>query len=126
MMSFCGRVGLDIYTLALICLEQLQFIYMNPHKVDRTRLKQLADLPNVGKAIAADLALLGYSSPEQLIDECPFEMYKRLCQKTRRRHDPCVIDVFMSITEFMKGEQPRPWWEYTRVRKNTLAREHAK
>jgi hypothetical protein len=99
---------------------------MNPNKVERKRLKKLTDLPNVGKATAADLQLLGYSSPEQLVGECPFEMYKRLCHKTRRRHDPCVMDVFMSITEFMKGEQPRPWWEYTNARKNTLAGEHAK
>jgi hypothetical protein len=101
-------------------------IFMNPHKIDRTRVKRLTDLPNVGKAISADLQLLGYSSPEQLVGECPFDMYKRLCQKTRRRHDPCVIDVFMSITEFLKGQQPRPWWEYTNIRKNFLADKHTK
>ena len=94
---------------------------MSPHKVNRARVKQLTDLPNVGRATADDLRLLGFHSPTQLADECPFDMYERLCQKTGFRHDPCVIDVFMSVTHFMKGEPPRPWWEFTETRKNILA-----
>ena len=90
---------------------------MNPNRVDRSRVRQLTDLPNVGKAAAGDLSLLGVRSPEQLVGECPFAMYERLCAITGRRHDPCVIDVFMSITRFMAGEAPRPWWEYTATRK---------
>ena len=94
---------------------------MSPHKVDRARVKQLTDLPNVGEATASDLRLLGFYSPEQLAGESPFEMYERLCQKTGKRHDPCVIDVFMSVTQFMNGEPPRSWWEFTETRKNILA-----
>lgn len=99
---------------------------MNPHEVDSALVKQLTDLPNVGKATVNDLQLLAIHSPEQLAGECPFDMYKRLCQKTGHRHDPCVIDVFMSVTQFMKGEPPRPWWEFTQVRKSTLAGSAAK
>lgn len=99
---------------------------MSPHKVDRARVKQLTDLPNVGKATADDLRLLGFHSPESLAGECPFEMYERLCQKTGHHHDPCVIDIFMSITYFMKGEPPCPWWEFTEARKNTLTGGSAK
>ena len=94
---------------------------MHPNKVDRSRVKQITDWPNVGKATADDLQLLGFHSPEQLVDECPFYMYERLCQITGYAHDPCVIDVFMSITHFMKGEAPRSWWEFTETRKKTLA-----
>ncbi len=93
---------------------------MSPHKVDRARVKQLTDLPNVGKATAADLRLLGIHSPEQLAGECPIRMYESLCQKTGHRHDPCVIDVFMAITSFMNGEVPRSWWEFTATRKSTF------
>jgi hypothetical protein len=93
---------------------------MKPNKVDRSKAKRLTDLPNVGKATANDLRLLGFLSPEQLAGECPFEMYERLCRETGRRHDPCVIDVFMSITQFLKGEPPRPWWEFTKTRKSTI------
>ena len=96
---------------------------MRPDKVDRARVKQLTDLPNVGKATARDLRLLGFDLPEQLAGACPFTLYKRLCRETGQRHDPCVIDVFMSITSFMNGEPPRPWWEFTEIRRRTQERD---
>jgi len=95
---------------------------MNPNKVDRAKVKQLIDLPNVGKATAHDLRLLGFPTPGHIVGACPFAMYERLCQQTGQRHDPCVIDVFMSITSFLQGEPPRPWWEFTEARKKALAR----
>jgi hypothetical protein len=90
---------------------------MNPAKVEREHIKQLTDLPNIGKAGEADLILLGIAAPEQLIGRSAYEMYDELCEKTGRRHDPCVIDVFLSITRFMDGEAPRQWWDYTDERK---------
>jgi hypothetical protein len=91
---------------------------MNPSKVDRCRVVVLTDLPNVGKSIAEDLRLLGIHEPRQLVGKCPIEMYEMLCEKTSSKHDPCVIDVFISITRFIAGEEPRPWWEYTEQRKH--------
>ncbi|MFC3033947.1 helix-hairpin-helix domain-containing protein [Pseudoalteromonas fenneropenaei] len=93
---------------------------MNPSKVDRNRLVKLTDLPNIGKAGAGDLELLGIHKPEQLIDKCPFAMYEQLCEITAAVHDPCVIDVYMSVTRFMAGEDPKPWWYYTDERKMRL------
>jgi hypothetical protein len=93
---------------------------MNPSKVDRSRVVALTDLPNIGEAGAQDLRLLGIHQPSQLVGKCPFEMYEVLCAKTSIRHDPCVIDVFMSVTRFMGGEEPRPWWAYTEERKQLL------
>ena len=93
---------------------------MNPSKVDRSRVVTLTDLPNIGAASAQDLRLLGIHHPSQLVGKCPFEMYEVLCAKTSTRHDPCVIDVFMSVTRFMGGDEPRPWWAYTQDRKQLL------
>ena len=93
---------------------------MNPGKVERSRLERLTDLPNIGKACAADLHLLGLHEPNQLIGKSPFEMYEALCRITGSHQDPCVIDVFISITRFMSGEDPRPWWHYTEERKQIL------
>ncbi len=93
---------------------------MNPNKVDRTRVQHLTDLPNIGKAGAADLRLLGIDKPHQLVGVCPFEMYERLCKKTGVRHDPCVLDVLISVTRFMDGAAPRPWWAFTAERKQLL------
>jgi hypothetical protein len=90
---------------------------MNPNKVERSRVRLLTDLPNIGEAGAKDLRLLGIDEPGQLVGKNPFEMYHDLCIKTGTRHDPCVIDVFMSVTSFMAGEPPRPWWYFTPARK---------
>jgi hypothetical protein len=94
---------------------------MTPHKVIRTKVKQFTDLPNVGKATAGDLYLLGFRSPEELVGQCPFAMHEKLCELTGQRHDTCMIDVFMSITEFMNGAPPKAWWDFTERRKRMLA-----
>lgn len=96
---------------------------MNPSKVDRSRVKVLTDLPNVGKTCAQDLRLLGIDEPSQLVGQCPFDLYAALCKKTGSRQDPCVIDVFMSVTRFIAGEEARPWWAYTQERKQSFMRE---
>lgn len=93
---------------------------MNPVKVDRSRLKQLTDLPNVGPAIAKDLESLNIKSPLQLIGKDPVKLYNSLCSKRGIRQDPCVLDVFVSITRFMEGEAPKVWWHYTAERKRML------
>lgn len=90
---------------------------MNPAKVVRDRIRTLTDLPNVGPAVAADLCRLGIDSPEQLKGRDAFALYDQLCAITGRRQDPCVIDVFLSITRFMEGDEARPWWHYTAQRK---------
>ncbi|MBK9219797.1 MAG: helix-hairpin-helix domain-containing protein [Uliginosibacterium sp.] len=95
---------------------------MNPAKVIRERVKALTDLPNIGPAMAADLRLLGIDTPTQLLGRDPYAMYDDLCTRTHTRHDPCVLDVFLSITRFMAGDAPQPWWHYTAERK---AADHA-
>ena len=90
---------------------------MNPAKVRRDRLFLLTDLPNIGPAMARDLRLLGFERPAQLVGQDPQALYDRLCGLTGVRQDPCVLDVFVSVTRFMDGEEPRPWWHYTPERK---------
>lgn len=93
---------------------------MHPNKVVREKVSVLTDLPNIGKASAADLILLGIREPAQLCLCDPFQMYEELCRRTGQRHDPCVLDVFISITRFMQGEPARSWWEFTEERKQLL------
>lgn len=93
---------------------------MNPAKVDRDRLHDLTDLPNIGPAMAEDLRMLGIEQPGQLAGKDPMALYEQLCELTGIRQDPCVIDVFMSITSFVDGKAPRPWWEFTAKRKSML------
>ncbi|NQZ88017.1 MAG: mitomycin resistance protein [Saccharospirillaceae bacterium] len=95
---------------------------MNPSKVVRGNISKLTDLPNIGKASAADLELLGIAKPDDLKGQDPYEMYERLCIITGVRHDPCVIDVFISVTCFINGDEPKVWWNYTVERKSVLAK----
>ncbi|AXI02771.1 helix-hairpin-helix domain-containing protein [Aquirhabdus parva] len=94
---------------------------MHPSKVDRNLLTQLTDLPNIGKACAAYLHLLGFFKPQQLIGVDPYVLYESICLKTGVKHDPCMIDTFISITRFMDGEEAKPWWAYTAERKQKIS-----
>ncbi len=89
---------------------------------DRETVSRLEELPNVGKAIAADLHLIGVAHPKDLIGKDAFDMYKKLCAISGQRHDPCVIDVFMSVVHFMEGGEALPWWSFTEYRKNNQSR----
>lgn len=93
---------------------------MNPTKVRRTRLNTLTDLPNIGEAMAEDLRLLGYETPQDITGSDPVIMYEMLCAVTGVRQDPCVIDVFWSVTDFLAGQPAQPWWNYTGQRKAYL------
>ncbi len=90
---------------------------INPTKVRRDQLNKLTDLPNIGVSLAADLVLIGVNRPEDLIERDPYKMYRALSVVTKSYQDPCVLDVFISITRFMAGEDPKPWWKYTAERK---------
>lgn len=97
----------------------------NPYKErmknpDRESVSRLDAFPNIGKAMAADLRLIGIDCPKKLIGMEPFTMYEELCEKTGKRHDPCVIDVFKSVVHFMEGGDPLPWWSFTPERKKQM------
>ena len=94
---------------------------MSPSKVIRSRVKTLTDLPNIGKSIAQDLVMLGITQPAHLTGKDPYAMYDRICRKTGVVHDACLLDTFISVTRFMDGEPPQPWWHYTPERKRRLA-----
>lgn len=92
---------------------------MHPAKVSRTNLARFTDLPNVGPRMAGDFVALGYTHPLQLKGVDPYDLYTRLCAHTKTRQDPCVLDVFMSVTRFLDGEPPRAWWDFTAERKRS-------
>jgi len=89
---------------------------------NRTDIKKLIEIPNVGPATARDLAYLNIVEPFELIGKDPYKMYEELCQVTGKDHDPCVIDVFISAVRFMEGESPQKWWHYTEERKKALSK----
>ncbi len=84
---------------------------------DRETILLLEELPNIGKAMARDLLMIGIEQPRELIGRDAFDLYEKLCSVSGERHDPCVIDVFMSVIHFMEGGEALPWWSFTAKRK---------
>jgi hypothetical protein len=89
---------------------------------NRKTISRLVDLPNIGKAIAKDLQSIGIDHPRKLIGKDPYGLYNALCMLSGKRHDPCVLDVFISAVDFMEGGAPRPWWAFTDERKKRLGK----
>ena len=87
---------------------------------ERNTVAQLEELPNIGKAMARDLRLIGIQTPQQLIGKNAYQLHKDLCTLTAGQHDPCVIDVFLSVIDFMEGGAAAPWWDFTEERKKHL------
>lgn len=87
---------------------------------DRETVANLTELPNIGPAMAEDLRLLGVQHPKDLINKDPYRLFETLCRKTSKQHDPCVIDVFIAVVDFMEGGDAAPWWNYTAQRKKQL------
>jgi Pathogenicity locus len=82
--------------------------------------RRLTDIPNIGKAAAADLVGLGITTPADVKRMDPFKAYDALRDPMGQRHDPCVLDTFMAAHDFMNGGPARPWWDFTEQRKNML------
>src|SRR5215210_1816635 len=80
-------------------------------KATHARLATVLEaIPNVGVSIARDLRSIGIEEPRDLIGRNPHSLYQALCDRTRSRQDPCVLDTFISAVRFMEGAPPRPWW----------------
>lgn len=80
----------------------------------------LLSIPNIGRAMAADLHLLGIREPADLAGRDPFALYEQLCAETGQRHDPCVADTFMAAVHFVNTGEARSWWSFTAERKRLL------
>ena len=65
-------------------------------------------------------APIGIARPADLRGQDAYALYRRLCEATGQRQDPCVLDTFMAATDFMRGGAAAPWWTYTAARKATF------
>ena len=90
-------------------------------KPARKNVKELEDLPNIGKSIAADLRSIGIQRPVQLRGKNPRARYEKVCRVTSERQDPCLLDVFISAVRYMEGGPPLPWWKFTAARKRMVS-----
>lgn len=77
-------------------------------------------IPNIGESMADDLRSIGIKHPLDLKTQNAYELYLKLCRKTKTYQDPCVLDVFLSAVYFMKGKGTKMWWEFTSERKKNF------
>ena len=80
----------------------------------------LEQIPNIGKAVAEDLRILGIKKPSQLKGKDGIKLYHKLNKLTGIRHDPCMADTLMAAVDFMNGGKALPWWKFTAKRKTLL------
>jgi hypothetical protein len=77
----------------------------------------LASLRNIGKAMLADIRLLGIDSVAQLAEQEADDLYVRLCVLTGTRQDPCVHDTFAAAIHQARTGEARDWWTFSPARK---------
>lgn len=91
--------------------------------VDRNKiLKDLQQIPSVGKAVSQDLYDLGYRSVDNLKNEDPERMYERLCQLQEeglpagRQVDRCMLYTFRCAVYYASNITHDPkflkWWNW--------------
>lgn len=83
--------------------------------------RRLRDLAGVGPAVEGDFVKLGVRSVAELAACDGDELYRRLCDLTGTRQDPCVLDGFRCAVA--QARDPRlpaeqcNWWWWSRQRK---------
>lgn len=88
-----------------------------PKALRASEVRLFTDIPNVGRAMERDFRALGFSSPGELAGQDAFSLYQRMCALSGTRQDPCVLDTYLAVCEFMDGGAPLPWWNFTARRK---------
>ncbi len=80
-------------------------------------VKKFTDIPNVLKAVVEKYQSLGFKSPPELVGKDGYILYQKLCRKDEIRHDPCLLDTFLAVEDFMGGGVAKQWFLYTKARK---------
>ncbi len=82
---------------------------------------ELLELKNLGAETLKDLQLLGINSVSELAKADPDDLFSRLQLLSKTRQDPCVWDVFAAIIHEAKTGEKKPWWHWSKIRKNQSA-----
>ncbi len=79
-------------------------------------LKELQQIPGVGKSLSQDLYDLGIRSIEDLKTKNPEDMYQQLCDLHNTHIDRCVLYVFRCAvyyaSEHAHNSELLKWWNW--------------
>jgi hypothetical protein len=88
---------------------------MNEEK-KRQSLKDLQEIPGVGKSIAQDLWELGIRRVNDLKGKNPEKLYEKRCDQVGMRIDPCLLYVFRGAVYYASRTRHDPellkWWNW--------------
>ena len=73
----------------------------------------LEAIPNIGPAVAKNLAAIGIHQPMDLVGQYPFDLFQQLCCQNGIQYDLCLLDTFIAATRHSPGR-------YTKERQKTL------
>lgn len=87
--------------------------------------RSLRDLRGIGKKMEEDFRLLGIQTVGHLKSCDADVLYSRMCEITRTRQDPCVLDTYRCAIEQARNPnlpaEQCEWWYWSRLRKATSA-----
>ncbi|MBZ5535122.1 MAG: helix-hairpin-helix domain-containing protein [Acidobacteriia bacterium] len=79
-------------------------------------MKELQEIPGVGKSIARDLWNLGFRSAQGLKDQNPEKLYLRHCRQKGMKVDRCMLYVFRCAVYYASNNRHQPrllkWWNW--------------
>lgn len=82
----------------------------------RKAKSELEEIPGVGPSIAADLQSMGITRVAQLKRRSPEALYKKLCELSGVRQDPCVLYTFRCAVYYASNANHDPeklkWWNW--------------
>ena len=85
-------------------------------QVKKDIVLEFMTIPGVGKSIAHDLILLGYTNVAELRNEDPQKMYDKMCEITNSHQDRCLLYVFRCAVYFASNSYYDPellkWWNW--------------
>lgn len=92
------------------------FVNQTPMQTDlrTTALRELQQIPSIGKSLSMDLWRLGIKKISDLKDRNPMTLYEDLNKLTGTRQDPCVLYTFRCAVYFASTKNPQKeklqWW----------------
>lgn len=79
-------------------------------------LKELQEIPGVGKSIAEDLWEMGFRSVRELKHKSPERMYEKRCEQQGTQIDRCLLYVFRCAVYYASHAKHNPellkWWNW--------------
>lgn len=97
--------------------------------MNNAAIKELQQIPGVGKSIAADLYSIGICSIKELKNKDPEELYLTLCIKQGTHIDRCLLYVFRCAVYYASHKkcdtELLKWWNW-KDKKLSLKKSHTK